>query len=220
MKTPLTLIFDLDGTLIDSKPGILACFRHTFDVLHMECPSDAVLTASIGQPFRQAMASLLETTDSAAVERAVGIYRERYSTVGLYEASVFAGVPEFLAAVDGRPLYVATSKTAVFAERVLTHFGLSGHFQGIFGPDLKGQPAGKVELLRRLLRDEQIGGPAAMIGDRAEDMHAAAANRVLPLGVSWGYGAERELLDAGAAAVCRAPDELLSYAREFRGTPG
>jgi phosphoglycolate phosphatase len=215
----VTLIFDLDGTLIDSRPGILACFRHTFDVLRLKCPSDAVLTATIGQPFRQAMASLVNTTDSDAVERAVAIYRQRYSTVGLYEASVYGGVAELLASAEAAALYVATSKAAVFAERVLAHFGLARHFRGIFGPDLQGQPAGKTELLRELLRGEQIAGPAAMIGDRAEDIHAGVANRLVPLGVLWGYGAERELLHAGAAAVCRTPNELLSYVRQFGTTP-
>jgi len=94
------LIFDLDGTLIDSRPGILACFRHTFDELRVKGPSDAALTASIGQPFRQAMASLLKTTDADAIERAVAVYRERYATIGLYEASLYEGVPGLLAALD------------------------------------------------------------------------------------------------------------------------
>jgi len=207
----LTLIFDLDGTLIDSKPGILACFRHTFDVLGRQAPSDAVLSASIGQPFRQAMAALLNTTDSDAVERAVAVYRERYSTIGLYQATVYDGVPELLAAVDGGATFVATSKAAVFAQRVLTHFGLVKHFRRVYGPDLRGQLTGKAELVRQLVRQEQIAGPPAMVGDRAEDIRAGIANRLLPIGVLWGYGDERELVDAGAAVVCRTPGELVSY---------
>jgi phosphoglycolate phosphatase len=213
--TALTPIFDLDGTLVDSKPGLLACFRHTFDVLRVDCPSDAVLTASIGQPFRQAMANLLNTTDPDAVERAVGIYRQRYSRVGLYEASVYDGVPELLAAVAAEATYLATSKAAAFAERVLTHFDLAKHFRGIYGPDLHGRPAGKIELIRELLRREPIAGRAVMIGDRAEDIHAGRANDISTVGVLWGYGAEHELVDAGAAAVCRTPDELASYLARF-----
>jgi phosphoglycolate phosphatase len=202
-----TLIFDLDGTLVDSKPGIVACFRHTFAALNRPCPSDDTLTASIGLPFRNAFAQLLDTMDAETIEQAVQIYRQRYAAVGWYEASVYEGVPATLAALGG-PAFIATSKAQVFAERVAMHFGLKKYFHGIYGPDLSGLPTGKVALVEQLLRTELIGGHAVMIGDRAEDMRAAARNGITGVGVLWGYGSERELRDAGAAAVCGAPSAL------------
>src|SRR5262249_37547085 len=193
---PTTLIFDLDGTLVNSKPGILACFQHTFAALNRQCPTDDVLAASIGQPFRRALGLLLDTQDADAIDDAVHIYRQRYSTVGLYEASVYEGVPEVLGAIQSSA-FVATSKAHVFAERVLAHFGLAKHFQRIYGPDVHDRPAGKAELLQQLLQSEQIDGQAVMIGDRAEDMQAATSNRIEGIGVLCGYGCKRELLDAG-----------------------
>jgi phosphoglycolate phosphatase len=96
----------------------------------------------------------------------------------------------------------------VFAERVSIHFGLRKYFHRVYGPDLSGRPAGKIALLEQLLRTELIDGHAVMIGDRAEDMRAATSNSVMGVGVLWGYGSERELLEAGVAAVCSAPADL------------
>jgi len=210
----MNFIFDLDGTLVDSKPGILACFRHMFAALNRPCPPDAVLASSIGQPFRQAVGDLLDTADSTAIEQAVKIYRERYATLGLYEAAVYKGVPGMLGAIRGSA-FVATSKAQLFAEQVLAHFGLAKRFRRICGPDVHGQPAEKDELLQQLLRTEGIDAHAVMIGDRAEDIRAAASNGIRGVGVLWGYGSERELMKAGAAAVCTTPAELAVYLAEL-----
>jgi phosphoglycolate phosphatase len=206
----MTFIFDLDGTLVDSKPGILACFQHMFAVLNRACPPDAVLASSIGLPFRQAVGHLLKTSDPSAIEQAVQIYRQRYATAGLYEAAVYGGVPEMLTAIRGTA-FVATSKAQVFAEQVLAHFGLAKRFRRICGPDVHGRPAEKDELLQQLLRAEGIDGHAVMIGDRSEDIRAAASNGLRGVGVLWGYGSERELMEAGAATVCTTPAELAVY---------
>jgi phosphoglycolate phosphatase len=157
----------------------------------------------------RSISQLLGTSDRAAVEAAVHIYRERYATVGWCDASVYEGVPTMLGAMR-RSGFVATSKAHVFAERALAHFGLASHFQRIYGPDLQGQPAGKVELLQQLIRDERIDD-VLIIGDRGEDMHAATKNGLRAIGVLWGYGSERELLEAGASAVCASPAELAVY---------
>jgi phosphoglycolate phosphatase len=203
-----TILFDLDGTLVDSRAGIVNCFRHAFEELDRPSPSEEMLVASIGQPFRRAFARFLDTSDEHLVERAVRFYRNRYAETGLYEAAVYEGVPEMLLALDGRTAYVATSKATVYASRIIRHFGLGRHFRGIYGPDLNGQPGDKTELLKHLFRTARISGHTVMIGDRADDMRAATANGCLALGVLWGYGSESELATAGAQTLCATPAEL------------
>lgn len=211
-----TFLFDLDGTLIDSRRGIIRSFRHALTALDKACPSDDVLEGSIGKPFRQVLAGLIGSQDEDVIEQAVTIYRERYSKSGLYEASVYTGIPEMLRALDRMPLYIATSKASIYATRVVEHFGLSDHFRGVYGPDLNGQPGRKTELVAHVLRTESISGPAVMIGDRADDMLAAKANGAWAIGVTWGYGSERELADAGADALCRTPSDLWDMLRDPR----
>jgi phosphoglycolate phosphatase len=206
------VIFDLDGTLVDSQSGVLACFRHALGVLGADSPSDDALRATIGRPMRTVFADLLATQDQALVERAVRIYRERYRETGLYEARVYDGIQELLASESGRPLFVATSKAHVFATRVVEHFGLAPHLRGVYGPDLEGHPDTKSALLRALLEDQSIHPhQAVMVGDRHEDVLAALDNDVQPIGVLWGYGSRQELTAAGPHAVCATPDELLEY---------
>jgi phosphoglycolate phosphatase len=104
---------------------------------------------------------------------------------------------------------VATSKPAVYAERIVRHFGLAQHFRKVYGPDLDGRYENKAELLAHLLTRERVSPEAAvMIGDREADVRAAKASGVRSIGVLWGYGSERELIDAGADMLCTTPGEL------------
>lgn len=205
------VLLDLDGTLTDPRPGIVACLRYALDRLARPSPSDAALAACIGPPLRASFASLLATGDRALIERAMALYRERYADSGLYDNAVYEGIPAMLQALGhgGRRLFVATSKPAVFAERVVRHFALERHFTGLYGPDLGGRLDDKAELLAHLLEAEGLAvADAVMVGDRAADVVAARANGVGVIGVLWGYGSREELLEAGADAVCAAPPDL------------
>jgi phosphoglycolate phosphatase len=206
-----TVLLDLDGTLTDPRPGIVKCIRYALDRLARPCPSDEALAACIGPPLRSAFAALLSTADQTLIERAVGLYRERFAAVGLFENEVYEGVPAMLEALGhtGHRLFVATSKPAVFAERIVRHFALDHHFAGVYGPDLDGRLDDKAQLLAHLLDREAVAaGAAIMVGDRAADVAAARANCVRVIGVLWGYGSRDELLGAGADALCASPPEL------------
>jgi phosphoglycolate phosphatase len=205
------VLLDLDGTLTDPRPGIVACLRHTLERLAWPCPADEALAACIGPPLRASFATLLATADRGLIERAMGLYRARYADVGLYDNAVYEGVPAMLQALGraGRRLFVATSKPAVFAERIVHHFALGRHFAGLYGPDLDGRHDDKAHLLAHVLETEGLAAAGAvMVGDRAADVVAARANGVRVIGVLWGYGSREELLEAGADAVCAAPRDL------------
>jgi phosphoglycolate phosphatase len=170
-----------------------------------------VLATFIGPPLRATFAGLLGTSEPARVEEAIALYRERFADVGLFENEVYPGVAAMLAGAreTARALFVATSKPAVYAERIVAHFGIREVFDGVYGAELGGRFDDKAELIAHLLSREGVApASAVMIGDRAADVAGARANGLRSVGVLWGYGSERELLDAGADALCPRTDDL------------
>jgi phosphoglycolate phosphatase len=215
------LVFDLDGTLTDSRPGIVACLRYALAQLGQPGPSDDALAASIGRPLREALAGLLAPAAPARVEEAVAHYRQRYARAGLYENQVYPGVPEMLVRVGPTVAasFVATAKLAVYAERIVRHFQLSHHFAGVYGSEPDGRLADKTALLAHVLAREKIpAARAIMVGDRAVDIAAARANAVQSVGVLWGYGSRAELGQAGADVLCEAPADLAALVAQI-GSP-
>lgn len=211
------LLFDLDGTLTDPKPGIVGCLRFALDQLGVSCPSDDVLTNFIGPPLRATFALLLDTSDGSQIEEAIRLYRQRFAATGLYENQVYAGVPAMLehAQQAATVMYVATSKPAVYAERIVQHFGLDHHFRQVYGAELDGRRENKADLVAYVLASEGVDAQTAvMIGDRAADVLAAKANGVRSIGVLWGYGSAHELLDAGVDILCQTPSELTAHLSE------
>jgi len=208
------LLFDLDGTLTDPKPGIIGSIQFALEQLGVSCPGDDILASFIGPPLRGTFATLLDTSDVSRLESAMRLYRERFASSGLYENHVYDGIPAMLEKVrkSDAATFVATSKPAVFAERILQHFELSHHFQKVYGADLDGRFDDKAELIAYLLASEGVSArQAVMIGDRAADVLAAKANGLRSIGVLWGYGSEQELADAGADLILQTPSELSAH---------
>ena len=202
------LIFDLDGTLTDSKPGILGCLRTVIDARNLG--DQGSLDRFIGPPVEEWAAALLP---HASEEERAGLandYRGCYDREGWKNNSVYAGVREMLAELRHRgfPLYVCTSKQQHFAVRILELFGLAGLFTAIYGDKAEYASHSKIDLLATLLRASSLQGDAAwMIGDRMYDFQAARANRLRCLAAGWGYGSPEEcaLADAVAATPADVP---------------
>ena len=206
-----TLLFDLDGTLTDPKPGIVGCIRFALNQLNVSCPDDVALETFIGPPLRRTFAQLLDTADSDEIEHAMELYRQRYARNGLYENRVYEGIPSLLEQVNeiADAAFVATSKPTVFARRIVDYFGLDHYFRNIYGAELDGRFDDKVSLVAHLLASESINITSAiMIGDRSADVLAAKANGLRAIGVLWGYGSDQELIDAGADLLVASPSEL------------
>ena len=205
------LLFDLDGTLTDPKLGIVGCIRFALDQLIVACPADDALVQYIGPPLRATFGTLLGTADAQRIEQAMAFFRQRFSVTGLFENQIYDGVPAMLERTGraAAATYVATSKPAVYAERIVKHFGFAEHFRKVYGAELDGRYDDKAELLAHLLATEGLPPDSAvMIGDRANDVRAAKANGLRAIGVLWGYGSERELVEAGADVLCRTPKDL------------
>jgi phosphoglycolate phosphatase len=207
------LFFDLDGTLTDPAPGIGACFLHTARVLGLRPLGEDAVRRFIGPPLREALSEILASRDPERVEEAVRIYRERFSTVGLFENSVYPGVTEMLQALrhGGLTLSLVTSKAAVYAERIVEHFGLREHLPHVYGAELGGERSAKAELIAHALEREGLApADACMIGDRQHDVLGAKAHRVRAIGVTWGYGTRAELEAAGADRVVDTRERLVA----------
>jgi phosphoglycolate phosphatase len=207
------LIFDLDGTLTDSKPGIVGCLREVLEARKM---SDyGPLERFIGPPVEQWAAELLphgSAEDRLALARD---YRACYDRVGWSNNSVFPGVAEMLAQLhrEGFPLYVCTSKHEHFAVRILESFGIAQYFNGIYGDRNDYENHSKGDLLARILSRHAIDRAWVwMVGDRSFDIEAAHLNGIRCLAAAWGYGTPEEW--AQADAVAATPADVLEIVRE------
>ena len=205
------IFFDLDGTLTDPKPGITRSIRYALQKLdHPAIPTEDELTWCIGPPLRASFVKILG--GEAHAGRAVSLYRERFSDIGLYENAVYDGIGEVLATLrqSGHRLFVATSKAHVFADRIIDHFGLRPHFERVFGAEWDGTRSDKSHLLTYALKEAGVDpSKSLMIGDRSHDMVGAGNNGMTGIGVLYGYGSREELTGAGAQHLCATPAEIL-----------
>ena len=199
------LIFDLDGTLTDSKPGILSCLRKVIDAHNVDHPGP--LDQFVGPPIEEWAIALLPQASDEARAALARDYRACYDREGWKNNSVFAGVREMLTELRrlGFPLYVCTSKGQHFAVRILDLFELTGLFTAIYGDKAEYASHSKVDLLAHLLHDSSLESASAwMIGDRIFDFQAAQANGIRCVAAGWGYGPAEELAMADALAVTPA----------------
>jgi len=211
-------LFDIDGTLTDPKPGIVGAYQYALGLFGVREEPEQ-LTKFIGPPLREVFRDFYNFTEPD-VEKAVAGFREYYAKAGLYENSVYPGIPETLQALadDGRVLAVATNKTKVVAEFTLKHFGLDSYFAFVSGDKFDGSLSknGKRDIIRVALDALDPGREiaAVMIGDRKHDITGAAGNGIDSIGITWGYGPQAELADAGATWIVKSQEELLSLIKK------
>jgi len=209
--TPLGVAFDLDGTLVDPREGIVACLEYALERLEIDSPDPAELAKHIGPPLSVTFAKLLATDDPELIKKAVSIYRERFAVSGIFENSTYAGIPEVLDALRsaGMSLFVATSKPSNYTRKILTQCGIAASFRQIYGSEMDGTRAAKGELIKHLLKNEKLKPEElVVVGDRKHDIIGAHALGVRAVGVLWGYGSFEELDEAGADLYCRTPGDL------------
>jgi phosphoglycolate phosphatase len=205
------ILFDLDGTITDSAPGITGTLVDTFVELGRPVPTPVELLAYVGPPLLDAFRELGGMSVDEA-QAALVVYRRRYNAGGLFDSSVYPGLPGLLAgiAAAGVPLSLATSKPESAARRVLEHYGLAQHFTIICGAsedEVRSAKADVVEEALRRLREIGVDlSTPVMVGDREHDVHGAAAHGVPTIMVEWGYGSPLEAV--GTIAVASGAGEL------------
>ena len=206
MKKYDTLLFDLDGTLTDSTEGILKCLVYALERMGFEVPEDK--NRFLGPPLCSSFAEFCGMNEEQTRE-AISIFRERYSTVGLFENRVYEGIPEMLERLkkDGRRLMVATSKPEAYAVRICERFGLAPYLELIGGAELDGSRDYKDEVIEYVLGRAGIADRSGvlMIGDRRQDVIGAHSTGIKCMGILWGYGSVEELSEAGADFIAETP---------------
>ena len=210
---PRCVFFDLDGTLTDSGPGILASVAYALRKLGVETPEPEKLRPFIGPPLLWSFGHFYGF-DEAKSREAVRLYREYFTAGGMFENSVYPGVPEALETLGraGFRLAVATSKPEEFSRKIIAHFGLDGYFEAVCGATMDEKRTAKADVIRYAL--ETVGAAAEeslMVGDREHDVLGAHAVGVPCLGALWGYGSREELLSAGADALAETPEEMAEW---------
>jgi phosphoglycolate phosphatase len=205
------VLFDLDGTLVDSSPGIHASVRVAAAAVGLPEPTPAQLRAMVGPPLQDGFALVLGVPP-ADVPRAVAAYRAHHSAGALLDVAVHTGIPELLAALRdaGAVLAVATSKPEPFAVRVLEHTGLLPAFASVHGATFDGSVRHKDQVVAAALAAHPGARDPVLVGDRAHDVLGAAAHGLPCIGAGWGPAEDGELADAGAAVVVATPAEVLT----------
>jgi phosphoglycolate phosphatase len=208
------LLFDLDGTLTDSFPGISRCINHALTELGRETLGEGQLRPFVGRPLNTIFAALLSSSDLTLLDRATAAYRSRFDAAGILENRVFPGIPEALKTFrdSGHSLQVVTAKPCVTATRVIEHFALERYFEAIHGPELGERSCDKADLVAAALK--VAGGKAAdavMIGDHADDVRAARQNAVRAVGAGWGYGSRAELGNAAPDYLAETVEDLVAW---------
>lgn len=205
------ILFDLDGTLTDPKPGITKSVQYALGKMGIVEDDLEKLTIFIGPPLTASFEEFYHMSQEEAKE-ALQYYRERFSTVGLYENAVYDGMRELLEKLQtqGKTMFVATSKPTIFSEQIVKHFGLSDYFKAVVGSELNGTRVEKNEVIEFVLSliDEPDLKKIIMVGDRKFDVIGAQENGIDVVGVSYGYGGYDELAAAKANYIVNNVAEL------------
>jgi phosphoglycolate phosphatase len=212
-RTWTCVLFDLDGTLTDSAPGITDSLVRTFETLGVPVPTPTQLVEYVGPPLLESLQELAGM-DEAAAREAIAVYRRFYAEHGAFDSAVFPGIRGLLTRLRdaGIPLAVATSKPELQATRILEHFGLAGFFEVIAGASEDESRSAKADVvadaLRRLTERGVDLDHTVMVGDRSYDVEGAGEHGLPTILVEWGYGSPAEA--AGAIAVVHSTDQLSS----------
>lgn len=200
------LLFDLDGTLIDSSEGIRRSLEYAMEKLGIPLDSNQDLSWCIGPPLADSLKIILGPTHEHLVPDGVKHYRARYGEIGMHENSVYPGTREMLQQVKeaGHRLFIATSKPQAFAVPILERLSLDSYFIGIYGAGLDGTLGTKADLIRHIMSIHGLeSNHTWMIGDRKHDIIGAEKNGLRSIGVLWGFGSKVELENAGATRICQ-----------------
>lgn len=207
----MNIIFDLDGTIIDSVPGMTESLIYAIRKQGHVIDDDIDISSLIGPPMSDLVKTLLEPYGDDRIEETIDLYRAHYGQYGLYNSLLYEGIFSALETLKqrGDTLFIATSKRHVFAGKILDHMGISDFFSDILGTPPDGSMDDKRQLLSYLLTKNGVDPRCSiMVGDRKDDIIGARSHHLLSVGVLWGYGTLQELSTHHADYLCAQPTDL------------
>lgn len=206
-----TVIFDLDGTLIDSSSSIISSIKAAFADVGVE--QNAPITASlIGPPLTEIMQALVMKSDISALPDLIEAFKRHYDEIGYKETIVYEGVLDAIIELkrSGLNIYIATNKRMHAARKIINHLRWNALFKNVFSLDYFNPPMPNKTSMLRMINSLLPGESAnrVYIGDRAEDAEAARNNNIYFLWAKWGYGLMSESIEC--CTILSSPDELKS----------
>lgn len=215
------VLFDLDGTIINSEEGITKCVQYALKAYGVDEPDLKKLLCFIGPPLDPVFRERYGMTEEQAWE-AVQKYRERFDVKGIFECCLYDGVAEVIRSLKkkGYVLALASSKPELACKRILEHFELLPYFDEVVGATLDGSISTKEEVLEELghrMEHMQITKEEmCLIGDTKYDAAGAKAFGIRCIGVDYGFGKREDILAAGAEVVFSRIEEVERYIEEDR----
>lgn len=212
------VLFDLDGTLTDSAPGIMESVTYAYQQMGIAVPDPETLRTFVGPPLH--VSAVAHGVAPEQFDEFLRQYRVKFTGGGMLNNSVYEGVPALLAQLRLRevPLAVATSKPELYARQILEHFGLAHYFEFIAGATMDSTRSAKADVIAHALSSltHVLGvlpdvSKILMVGDREHDVLGARAHGIDTVGVAWGYSLPGELAEHGAYQVIEEPAQLLRY---------
>ncbi|MDF2437409.1 MAG: putative phosphatase [Bacteroidota bacterium] len=209
MKSYNYFLFDLDGTLTDPQKGIINSIQYALKRFGIK-KEDHELIHFIGPPLHHSFQEIFGTEEKAF--EAVDVYREYYSTKGIFENLVYPGMEELLneLTANNKTLFVATSKPKFFADQIVKHFKIDHHFTAVVGSNLDGTHTDKKEIIQTILNlvPNVEKREMLMIGDRKFDIIGAKYHGIDCAAVTFGYGSIEELQNEQPTYVINRIEEL------------
>lgn len=211
MRKYQNILFDLDGTIIDSKIGITNGVKHALKHFGFEIPPTEELYKFIGPPLREAFAKYYNLSKEDA-EIATEKYREFYKVTGIKQNSLYQGIAQVIKGLkdNKRKILLATSKPETFAKQILADLKIAKYFDFVAGATFDGRRDKKGDIIKYAINETGISvEQSIMIGDRNHDIIGAKEVEMDSVGVLYGYGSLEELKNAGATYIVRNVEELM-----------
>ena len=208
------IIFDLDGTLIDSAPSILFSLANTLSTHGIESKI-ALVSSIIGPPLRETLIRLSGSEDPVLLDTLTNTFKLHYDSMGYKSTTAFPGVQELLEELAQRyiPIYIATNKRLNPTCLILTYLGWTAFFKGVYALDCIEPPhLNKANMLTQVCRDiGHVARHIAYVGDKQDDGLAADANGLAFFKAAWGYDSNATAMNARDWQVLQQPTDLLSF---------
>ncbi len=213
------VLFDLDGTISESAPGIARSVQYGLKRVGIDEPDLKKLETFVGPPLNVTFREMYGLDEQQILE-AVMAFRELYQKDGIFDCRPYPGILQMLRACRARGLKlgVASSKPEQFVVQIIEHFGMADLFDAVCGSSMDEEQNSKAGLdSKQLVIAKALDilqaktSRCAMVGDRCYDMDGAVRNGLLPVGVTFGYGSRQELEEAGAVYIADTADELEKY---------
>lgn len=193
------IIFDFDGTLFDTRKGIINCLKYTYTKIEKTPPNSSRILEAVGKSLYDMFSDLLQSNNDNSIRNCMRIFREEYSRKGVFESELFPHIEEMLKSLKEhkKRMIIVTSKPELFVIKLLKKFSIEKYFDSILAIKMEDIKFDKHEVIKEWLEENKIRKEdAVIVGDRGSDFEAGKSNNIFTIGVSFGYGTPEELARA------------------------